>query len=116
MNCYLYEEGNSQVGSEKAIYCRNQDNLPKITIGLRQYILTLGKSNFYKHTTVYIHSEFRIPHSELFLQVTCHFFFAKTENLLHLMILHQSMKNIQIFRRGHLDIPAVSLDHGHLFP
>lgn len=55
MNCYLYEEGNSKVGSEKAIYCRNQDNLPKITIGLRQYILTLGKSNFYSR--IYINNE-----------------------------------------------------------
>ena len=56
MNCYLYEEGNSGVGSQKAIYCRNQDNLPKITIGLTKYVLTLGKSNFY--SKIYINNEY----------------------------------------------------------
>jgi hypothetical protein len=56
LNCYLYEEGNSNVGSEKAIYCRNKDNLPKITIGLPKYILTLGKSNFYNK--IYINNEY----------------------------------------------------------
>ena len=47
LNCYIYEEGNNMVGSQKAIYCRNKDDLPKITIGLPKYILTLGNSNFY---------------------------------------------------------------------
>ena len=46
-NCFLYEEGNKQVGSQKAIYCRDENNLPKITIGLKKHILTLGKKNFY---------------------------------------------------------------------
>ena len=46
-NCFLYEEGNSEVGSQKAIYCRDPNNLPKITIGVRNHILTLGKKRFY---------------------------------------------------------------------
>ena len=46
-DCFLYEEGNKQVGSQKAIYCRNENNLPKITIGLKKHILTIGKKNFY---------------------------------------------------------------------
>ena len=47
LNCFLYEEGNSNVGSQKALYCRDPNNLPKIAIGLKEYVLTLGKSNFY---------------------------------------------------------------------
>jgi hypothetical protein len=46
-NCFLYEEGDSLGSRQKAIYCRNPDNLPKITIGVKEYILTMGKSNFY---------------------------------------------------------------------
>ena len=55
-NCYLYEEGNKSIGSQKAVYCRNQNNLPKIVIGLRMYRLTIGKSNFY--TKMYINKEY----------------------------------------------------------
>ena len=51
-SCFLYEEGNSQVGSQKAIYCRDGNNLPKITIGVRNHILTLGKANFYDRVLV----------------------------------------------------------------
>ena len=52
LNCFLYEEGNNQVGSQKAIYCRDPNNLPKITIGVKMHILTLGKSNFYDRVKV----------------------------------------------------------------
>ena len=51
-DCYLYDEGYGGAGSEKAIYCRNGNNLPKIAIGLKQYILTLGKSNFYNKLSI----------------------------------------------------------------
>ena len=57
LNCYIYEEGTNADGSMKAIYCRNPDDLPKITIGLPQYILTLGKrSNFYNK--IYVNNEY----------------------------------------------------------
>lgn len=65
-NCYLYEEGNSNVGSQKAIYCRNPDKLPKITIGVKQYILTLGKSNFYNR--IYVNKEYVYRLRFLFMQ------------------------------------------------
>lgn len=55
LNCYIHEEGNSS-RSQKAIYCRNANNLPKITIGLKNYVLTLGKSTFY--TQVYTNREY----------------------------------------------------------
>ena len=45
-NCYIYEEGDRSE-SVKAVYCRDGNNLPKITIGLKSYILTIGKENFY---------------------------------------------------------------------
>ncbi len=51
MNCFLYEEGNTDF-SEKAIYCRNENDLPKITIGVRGYTLTIGKKNFYNKLNV----------------------------------------------------------------
>ena len=54
-NCYIYQEGYGGAGSEKAIYCRDENNLPKIAIGLKQYILTLGKSNFYNR--LYVNNE-----------------------------------------------------------
>jgi hypothetical protein len=59
-NCFLYEEGNSQVGSQKAIYCRDGNNLPKITIGVRNYILTLGKSDFYDRIFVNNENVYRL--------------------------------------------------------
>ena len=59
-NCFLYEEGNSQVGSQKAIYCRDGNNLPKITIGLRNHILTLGKSDFYDRIFVNNENVYRL--------------------------------------------------------
>ena len=55
-NCYIREEGDSSTGSQKAIYCRNPNNLPKITIGLQNYVLTLGKSTFY--TQIYTNREY----------------------------------------------------------
>ena len=51
-DCYIHEEGYGGAGSEKAIYCRNGNNLPKITIGVKEYILTLGKSHFYNKLNV----------------------------------------------------------------
>ena len=44
--CFIYEEGDNSI-SMKAVYCRIENNLPKITFGVKNYILTLGKSNFY---------------------------------------------------------------------
>ena len=55
-NCYIQEEGDKSTGSMKAIYCRDANNLPKITFGLKNHILTLGKENFYSR--MYINSEF----------------------------------------------------------
>ena len=45
LDCYLADEGYGTV--QKAIYCRNAENLPNITIGVQDYLLTLGNSNFY---------------------------------------------------------------------
>ena len=56
LNCYIKEEGVSYSQSQKAVYCKNQNNLPKITIGLKNYVLTLGKSTFY--TQIYTNKEF----------------------------------------------------------
>ena len=56
LNCYIREEGDSSTGSQKAIYCRNPNNLPKITIGLKNYELTLGKTTFYSQ--VYTNREY----------------------------------------------------------
>jgi hypothetical protein len=47
-NCYIYEEGDRSE-NVKAVYCRDGNNLPKITIGLKSYILTIGKENFYSY-------------------------------------------------------------------
>ena len=65
-NCYIYEEGDSSVGSQKAIYCKNPDNLPKITFGVKEYILTLGKSNFYNK--IYVNNEYVYRLRFLFMQ------------------------------------------------
>ena len=46
-NCYIEEEGDRITGSMKAVYCRDANNLPKITFGLKNHILTLGRDNFY---------------------------------------------------------------------
>lgn len=51
-NCYIYEEAMGQY----CVYCRNSNNLPKITFGLKDYILTLGKENFY--TKLYVNNEY----------------------------------------------------------
>lgn len=53
-NCYLFDEGEN---SERmlAVYCRDKNNLPKITISLKSYKLTLGKENFYNQ--YYINKE-----------------------------------------------------------
>ena len=59
-DCFLYEEGNKQVGSQKAIYCRNENNLPKITIGLKKHILTIGKKNFYDKIQINNQSYYRL--------------------------------------------------------
>ena len=66
-DCFLYEEGDNSVGSQKSVYCRNQNNLPKIVIGLRQYRLTIGKSNFY--TRLYINQEYIYRLRLLFINV-----------------------------------------------
>ena len=50
-DCYINEEGD-RAGSVKAVYCRDENNLPKITFGLKSYILTLGKENFYSKLRV----------------------------------------------------------------
>ena len=42
-NCYIYDESKG----EHCVYCRNGNNLPKISFGVKDYILTLGKDNFY---------------------------------------------------------------------
>ena len=60
LNCYFYEEGDNNVGSQKAVYCRDQNNLPKITIGLKQYVLTLGKSNFYNAININKETVYRL--------------------------------------------------------
>lgn len=65
-NCYFQEEGDNLVGSQKAIYCRDQNNLPKFSIGLKSYVLTLGKSYFY--TKYYINNEYIYRPSILFNQ------------------------------------------------
>ena len=51
-NCYIYEEGNKDLGSSKAIYCRDGNNLPKLTFGVKSYIFTLGSENFYNRLIV----------------------------------------------------------------
>ena len=42
-NCYIYDESKT----EKSVHCRDGNNLPKISFGLKNYVLTLGQSNFY---------------------------------------------------------------------
>ena len=46
-NCYIYDESDSSLGRAKAIYCRDGNNLPKITFGVKSYIFTLGSEKFY---------------------------------------------------------------------
>ena len=64
-NCFIYEEGDKTL-SMKAIYCRDVNNLPKITFGLKSYILTLGNSNFYNR--ILVNNEFVYRLRLLFMQ------------------------------------------------
>ena len=50
-NCYIYDEEKGV----HCVYCRNGNNLPKITFGLKDYILTLGKDIFY--TKIFVNNE-----------------------------------------------------------
>ena len=60
LNCYLYEEGNNNYGRQKTVHCRDPNNLPKITIGINQFILTLGKSNFYNKLNINNETVYRL--------------------------------------------------------
>ena len=55
-NCYIQNERDSSSEYMKAVYCRDPNNLPKISFGLKSYILTLGKENFYNR--IYINNEY----------------------------------------------------------
>ena len=55
-NCYIYEEGDRSTGNIKAIYCRDGNNLPKITFGVKSYIFTLGSEKFYNK--IFVNNEY----------------------------------------------------------
>ena len=55
-NCYIYDESDSSLGRAKAIYCRDGNNLPKITFGVKSYIFTLGSEKFYNK--IFVNNEY----------------------------------------------------------
>ena len=55
-NCYIYDESDSSLGRAKAIYCRDVNNLPKITFGVKSYIFTLGSEKFYNK--IFVNNEY----------------------------------------------------------
>ena len=55
-NCYIYDESDSSLGRAKAIYCRDGNNLPKITFGVKSYIFTLGSEKFYDK--IFVNNEY----------------------------------------------------------
>ena len=50
-NCYINEDTKGNY----FVHCRNGNNLPKITFGVKDYIFTLGKENFY--TKIHVNNE-----------------------------------------------------------
>ena len=55
-NCYINDESDSSLGRAKAIYCRDGNNLPKITFGVKSYIFTLGSEKFYNK--IFVNNEY----------------------------------------------------------